>query len=73
VRVLASYAPDSVAGACWRLAAEPIDEDIPVPWAISLRPEHDYSLALHVESPPGARVKVVRIGKGGDIVPDSEE
>jgi hypothetical protein len=55
IRVIADYGVDKAA--VWRLALEPVDEDVPVPWPV--RTElggRGYSLVIIVDCPPGTPI-----------------
>lgn len=61
VRVIGQYAPGKVGAAVWRLGVEPIDEDIPIPWPVSIGMKDGYSPIVTVEC--SANV-IVRYGDG---------
>lgn len=56
VIVTMHYAPDKASAAVWRASVEQIDEDVPVPWAIHIKQDHAYSVAVIVECPAGTPI-----------------
>lgn len=60
LRVIAVYAPKGSKYGVWRLSVEPLDEDIVVPWPVSVETK-GYSCVIRIHCPDD--VPVFRKGK----------
>lgn len=65
VFVTASYGRGD--GSVWAFTVEQIDEDIAVPWPISIKPEHGYSLRVNVDCPAGTPLAYATRKSGADV------
>ena len=54
IRVIAQF---SLKRTTWRFSVEPIDEGVPMPWAVRVLHEHRYSLGIEIGCPPGTPVR----------------
>jgi hypothetical protein len=54
--VVAEYAVENRAGV-WSMSVSQIDEDVPIPWPVSIAVEHGYSVAVVIDCPSGTKVR----------------
>lgn len=54
LEVVASYGKGN--GGVWQFTLRQVDEDVGVPWSVSITTEHTYSLAVVIDCPPGTPV-----------------
>jgi hypothetical protein len=54
LEVVAQYGPGK--SAVWQFTVRMVDEGVPCPWPIRIVTEHEYSLAVVIDCPPGTPV-----------------
>jgi hypothetical protein len=64
--IRADFAPDWLDGS-WVFSTTLTGDDVPLPadWTVSVRHEHEYSVAVHVEAPVGTPVAL--LDEGGAV------
>ncbi len=47
----------------WCLAVQQVQEDIAIPWAVRIEPEHGYSCAVLVDCPPETHIAIRKVSQ----------